>query len=239
MDQNIQKRKQHILFLIIPVIILTITLFASREISYVTVVSFFVFLFFNYHIGTNLYHWYWSHKAVKLPKPLEKLFTFLGLFAMVGDPISYAHTHRWHHAHSDTDKDPHSPTQGKFHAFFGWTLKPQHIPLFIIKDLLKPEYLYLRFLADNQKKLVWCSVAVIMLISVDAAMGLLLSMAISFFIENMNNVTGHDSQTRQPRDNPIQTWLQLGTLHARHHKYPNKFFPDEPAYYTMKLFRFI
>jgi fatty-acid desaturase len=174
-----------------------------------------------------------------LPKSLEKLFSFLGLFSMVGDPISYTHTHRWHHLHSDTSQDPHSPSDGYIHAFFTWMLKEKQIPLFIIKDLLRPQYQYLRFLADNQKKIIWFTVIAILTINLYVGMGLILSMVVSFIFDNLTNVTGHDPKTKQPRNNYVMTWLQLGTLHGQHHQHPNKFFTNEPGYYTMKLFRFI
>ena len=162
MDQSVEKRTQHVFLLILPITLLTFVLFLLNECNYIVFSSFFVFLFFNYHISTNIYHWYWCHKAFLLPKYLEKLFSFLGLFSMVGDPISYTHTHRWHHLHSDTEKDPHSPSDGYVHSFFTWMFKQQTIPLFIIKDLLRPQYQYLRFLADHQKKIIWLTVITIL-----------------------------------------------------------------------------
>lgn len=239
MDQSVQKRKQHIFLLVFPITLLMICLGIMFGYNYITITSFFVFLFTNYHISTNIYHWYWCHKAFTLPKGLEKTFSFLGLFSMVGDPISYARTHRWHHAYSDTEKDPHSPSQGYWHAFFSWMFKPQQVPLFIIKDLLKPQYQYLRIFTDHQIKIVWSVVILVLCANIHVGIGLLLSMVTSFIFDNLTNVTGHDPKTKQPRNNIVMTWLQLGTLHGQHHQYPNKFFPNEPGYYTMKLLRFI
>jgi stearoyl-CoA desaturase (delta-9 desaturase) len=239
MDQSVAKRKQHIFLLVLPITLLTLILFSFNELNYIVITSFFIFLFFNYHISTNIYHWYWCHKAFVLSKPLEKLFSFLGLFSMVGDPISYTHTHRWHHLHSDTEKDPHSPSDGYIHSFFTWMFKQQQIPLFIIKDLLRPQYQYLRFFSDHQKKIIWFSVIIVLLLNLYIGMGLLLSMVVSFVLDNLTNVTGHDPKSKQPKNNYFMTWLQLGTLHGQHHRHPNKFFPNEPGYYTMKLFCFI
>ena len=39
---------------------------------------------------------------------------------MQGDPIEWVSDHRYHHAHTDTPMDPHSPYDGYFWAHIGW-----------------------------------------------------------------------------------------------------------------------
>lgn len=57
-------------------------------------------------------HRYGSHKMFVMPVFWERFFhllTFVTQGASYLNPRAYAIMHRMHHAHSDTDKDPHSP----------------------------------------------------------------------------------------------------------------------------------
>jgi len=61
------------------------------------------------------YHRYFSHNAFSTGRWYEYYAQFLGIFANAGPAITWASSHRMHHAYSDTDRDPHSP---KFKGFF-------------------------------------------------------------------------------------------------------------------------
>lgn len=37
-----------------------------------------------------------------------------------GDPIEWVSDHRYHHVHTDTPLDPHSPYDGYFWSHIGW-----------------------------------------------------------------------------------------------------------------------
>ena len=39
---------------------------------------------------------------------------------MQGGPIEWVSNHRYHHKHCDTQRDPHSPTQGFWFGHFTW-----------------------------------------------------------------------------------------------------------------------
>jgi fatty-acid desaturase len=71
-------------------------------------------------LGVNLaYHRILSHRALRLPKWLERSLVLLGLPA--GTPVQWIGNHRYHHAHTDTALDPHSPVQhGFWYAHAGW-----------------------------------------------------------------------------------------------------------------------
>jgi stearoyl-CoA desaturase (delta-9 desaturase) len=50
----------------------------------------------------------------------------MALIALLGSPITYAAWHRTHHAYSDTDKDPHSPTHNSWlYVVFAHYQEPQ------------------------------------------------------------------------------------------------------------------
>lgn len=89
-------------------------------------------------LGVNLaYHRVLSHRALKLPKWLERILVTIGLPA--GTPIQWVANHRYHHAHADTDLDPHSPVcQGFWYAHVGWYLRSKNVPLCVLYALGGP-----------------------------------------------------------------------------------------------------
>jgi stearoyl-CoA desaturase (delta-9 desaturase) len=69
-------------------------------------------------------------------KPLEYTFAVLGSMAVQGPVISWVADHRKHHAHTDSEGDPHSPhvghrgglggvAAGLWHAHAGWLMSTQ------------------------------------------------------------------------------------------------------------------
>ena len=89
-------------------------------------------------LGVNLaYHRVLSHRSLKLRKWLERSLVTLGLPA--GTPVQWAGNHRYHHAHTDTDLDPHSPVhQGFWYAHVGWYLRSRNVPLCVLYSLGGP-----------------------------------------------------------------------------------------------------
>jgi fatty-acid desaturase len=71
------------------------------------------------------YHRIFSHKTYKLPVWKENIILFFATFAGQGGSIFWTALHRgYHHPHSDTLKDLHSPVAyDKKTAFVGWYFK--------------------------------------------------------------------------------------------------------------------
>ena len=64
-------------------------------------------------LGITLsYHRQIAHKSFRTPKWLEYVLAYCGALAMQGDPLEWASSHRYHHQHCDTPKDPHTPYEG-------------------------------------------------------------------------------------------------------------------------------
>ena len=81
-------------------------------------------------------HRYFAHKQFIASKTYEVIALYLAMLAGSRSPLGWIGAHRIHHQHSDTDKDPHSPThQGFWKVLFNmWTIK--NIPKKYIKDLI-------------------------------------------------------------------------------------------------------
>ena len=68
------------------------------------------------------YHRLLTHRAYKVPKPVEYFLAICGTLALEGGPIQWVVTHRIHHAHADRAGDPHTPRDGGWWAHVGWIL---------------------------------------------------------------------------------------------------------------------
>src|SRR5215213_1832004 len=76
------------------------------------------------------FHRLLTHRAFQTHKPVEYAFAVLGSMAVQGPVMSWVADHRKHHAHTDTDGDPHSPhghgggikgaLSGLWYAHMGW-----------------------------------------------------------------------------------------------------------------------
>jgi stearoyl-CoA desaturase (delta-9 desaturase) len=68
------------------------------------------------------FHRLLTHRGYKTPKVVEYFLTICGVLALQGGAINWVATHRMHHAHTDTDGDPHSPRHGSWWSHVGWIL---------------------------------------------------------------------------------------------------------------------
>jgi len=74
-------------------------------------------------LGITLsYHRQLSHRSFQTPKWLEYVLAYCGVLAAQGDPIEWVSSHRYHHLHTDTPLDPHSPYEGFWWSHMGWLL---------------------------------------------------------------------------------------------------------------------
>ena len=69
------------------------------------------------------FHRLLTHRGLRLPKPLEYVFTLVGMLASEGGAITWVAMHRLHHAQSDRPgKDLHTPKDGFLWSHFGWII---------------------------------------------------------------------------------------------------------------------
>lgn len=79
-----------------------------------TVFFFFIAVWYSsLFFQTFFQHRYAAHAAFKMSKGWEKVFfilTYITQGSSYMSPRAYAIMHRYHHAYTDTEKDPHSPS---------------------------------------------------------------------------------------------------------------------------------
>lgn len=136
LKKNYQIRLLQLFFLIITVSTLFFT-----TIEWI-ILGLFMYAMLETFGGNIGLHRYYGHKSFETSQSWQRIFRFLTHYIGVGSVVSWVGQHRYHHLHSDTERDVHSPThQGIWQILFGiWNVK---IERSMIKDVLK------------DKKLMW------------------------------------------------------------------------------------
>ena len=205
----------------IPVLLLGTIIPVILDFNLSTYVFFIIFYTLIYLISGNIYHRYWSHKQFLANTSFIKITSVFGLFIMVGDPISYAKSHRYHHAHSDTDKDIHSPVHGIFHALIGWMFVKHKLPLFLVRDLItETQNSFLVSLAKHQIKIIWAGIVICYIIDVHLFAGLIYAMLFGFTMEMLTNAFAHSGTKQIAINNYPIALISLTQLHYEHHNNP-------------------
>ncbi|KAK9810059.1 hypothetical protein WJX72_004138 [[Myrmecia] bisecta] len=98
-------------------------LLAPATFSWPMVALFFGTYFITGCLGITLsFHRQLSHRSFVTPKWLEYALAYCGVLAVQGDPLEWVSSHRYHHLHTDTPLDPHSPYEGFWWSHMGWLL---------------------------------------------------------------------------------------------------------------------
>lgn len=230
----------YFLKLICPLAMLLVYLIVTNGITFTSLISYVVFYMLIYVIGTNIFfHRYWSHKHFSTNPLLVKIFTVAGLFSLVGGPLFYVLVHRQHHIHSDDKLDPHSPHNGRFHAFIGWIFKAHTltIPIKLVKDLLVEKNRWLLHIDVYKIYIVYTGVICVYLLGTNIFIGLLLAMFTAFFIELYINAFLHDPVIKTSKNsNKVMCWITFGGMeHKLHHDGSTKTNAGDPAYPLINL----
>ena len=218
---NVPDTLKYLLKVNLPVLLIGILIPFLVNLTFLSLICFVIFYTLIYLVSGNIYHRYWSHKQFSANEIFIKITSVLGLFIMVGDPISYSKSHRYHHAHSDTDKDIHSPIHGVFHSLIGWMFVKHSLPLFLVRDLVTDsKNRYLATLAKHQIKIIWFGIILCYVINIHLFVGLIYSMILGFVMEMLTNAFAHDGREKTAIDNYLIALISFTQLHKEHHTNP-------------------
>jgi stearoyl-CoA desaturase (delta-9 desaturase) len=103
-----------------------------------SVILFVLGYYFLAGLGVNLgYHRVLSHRSLRVPLWLERALVLIGLPA--GTPVQWAGNHRFHHRHTDTLLDPHSPVHlGFWYAHVGWYIRSRNLMACVLYSVAGP-----------------------------------------------------------------------------------------------------
>lgn len=99
---------------------------AALALFYVTqtaLITFLVMYFITGCLGITMgFHRYFTHRAFKANKFLERLLAISGTLSLQGSILMWVGHHRMHHAGSDTERDPHNANRGFWYSHIGWMM---------------------------------------------------------------------------------------------------------------------
>lgn len=213
-------------------VFLLISLYNFEKINLIWSFIFWIFLS-GYGVGVTL-HRLLSHRSFKTTEPLTKILSFLSCFCIQGSPIFWVNIHRgWHHRHSDTEKDIHSPIHGKLWSYFMWACKidTNTISYKAVPDLLRSRFQL--FLSKYYFYIIWTGWISAWIISPVVFYSLILAQIITMHLEFCVNLFCHTNiipfgyRNFDTKDNSRNYWL-FGLLcwgigyHNNHHARPKE-----------------
>jgi stearoyl-CoA desaturase (delta-9 desaturase) len=205
------------LYFNIPLQILAMLSFLFVSNWYVVSLTFIVSYILIYWIGVQAgAHKLFAHRSWEPKNNLIKYtLAIISCLGLMGGPIVWAQIHRYHHIHSDTDLDPHSPAHGIMHSYFLWLFKLPEISMLVIKDLLRDKLLI--EINKHCKNIVIIILGILFFINFNIFVGTLLACVITFHSEMIINSFFHRKQGII-KNNKLLSWISGGsTLHKNHH----------------------
>lgn len=188
-----------------------------------------ILLYYPLHsIGTVIgYHKLLSHRSFE-PRPgVMIMCSIVGMISFSGHPLAWAATHRLHHKYADTDRDPHSPTKGRLHAYYTWvwSYEMPEADKFIVKDLVR-QYPWMISLWAWES--VIPAVFYAILFSIDTTLGsvFLFAALLSWHKGMLLNTISHDPKSLDKNKAINMIWmarlLSPTFLHHDHHQNSNQ-----------------
>jgi stearoyl-CoA desaturase (delta-9 desaturase) len=102
----------------------TLAVVALFNLSWANVAAAFVCWWVAASWGVGIaYHRLLTHRGFTTSTWFTRLLSTFGTLGMQSGPITWVTTHRIHHAFTETDKDPHSPRNGKYWSHIGWIFR--------------------------------------------------------------------------------------------------------------------
>jgi len=168
------------------------------------------------HFGASiLLHRHYCHRQFNVPKWFEAVGLFMLMIAVVRTPIGWIASHRMHHAHSDTEEDPHSPVHVGVWRVLTTTWDIPHIPAKYSRDLYENSMLV--FCHHHWIK-IWVAIWIVSLIigfKFFVAFALMPFVLAKLGFGLLNTVCHYP----HPRNVPLLNFLIAGEgYHLNHHK---------------------
>lgn len=169
--------------------------------------------------GTVYFHRVLAHRHPIHPI-FDRILLFLSWVGVSGSAIAWAGTHRKHHRHSDTDRDPHSPKHSGWLRTYWYSSGDEDIVRYVPDLLRQPRYILQH--KNYFKLLLILHTAGILLLPPMWYWGLLIVPAFLMWLAGSStNILCHDNNG--PINRPLLGFLMAGEgWHQNHHQEPNK-----------------
>lgn len=190
---------------------------------------FFAFIFYCWFqiigVGVSL-HRYYCHRSFTASKLWQYIMAITGTLCTVGSILGFAGLHRYHHLHTDTEKDPHDPRRlGIFRVWF-YLWEPSKLTKKFIRTELQDKLVM--FLHNNYYKVIFSYILILAVIDpwlviwcyCVPANGSYLFISALTVIGHLHGYTTHQIDNSS-RNSWIANILSLGEgWHNNHHAQP-------------------
>lgn len=131
--------------------------------AWMFVASFVWYMFLAAAVMSGGHHRYYSHRAFSADKWYEYMVNILNVFTSAGPIMTRCATHRLHHASSDTEHDPSSPTHKGFWRIYlnAWGYDTKLDKKYFVGLISDP---ILKFFHKHHFKMVFATIAVLIII---------------------------------------------------------------------------
>lgn len=186
--------------------------------------SFFGWILFGKIGGEIGFHRLFAHRSFKTALWKERVLLLLGSLNCLGSSYGWCGTHRIHHKHSDTAKDPQSPLHYKWYNIWLVNWIPVTFSPRLVRDFMRDPWHV--FLHNNYFIFVCITYTVLALIDIRLAVFLISVSAVytfhtsSLLIDIVCHKWGYRNfdTPDNSRNNIIVNILMLGSgLHNNHH----------------------
>lgn len=199
-------------FLLFPIWIINTTL---SQVLIAYAVYWFLFDF----IQSAYMHRWAAHNLWNPPKWVQYFGATIGILSLISSPIGWAAWHRTHHAHSDTEKDPHSPV---YKSFWHIVINYKYHNFEPRRGIDRMRNKYFAFILKYETPIVIVGNLIIFAILPFQWFLTLWAIPVAFMVLNTNfliNFIQH--KNGKPTDNPV-FWpiLFSEVYHGSHHNKP-------------------
>lgn len=183
-------------------------------------------------VNVGLHRWA-SHRSVKLNKYAKPIIIYFSILACQGHPYWWAAVHRGlHHRFPDTEKDLHSPVNGKWNSFIGWILvhNPSKVRYRYITTLTTE--FFLKHTYRHYHKIIWITWVIVGLLNIHLLLwAFILPAVIALHSEGLVNLLCHSkigyrnfNTNDKSRNVPLLGYFAWGNgWHNNHHARPGSF----------------
>jgi len=207
---------------------------------------------------TMSYHRFLSHKSMKLMWPARFMGLLCGVLAGEGDPLTWAATHRLHHARSDQPGDPHSPLHGPWWSHMWWMLvyrtKPEREALFnryapdLVNDPMMIFFQKTFFLWQIVQGVVLYAIGGVPMVLWGLCVRMVAMYHSTWFVNSATHIWGY--RNYETRDASRNLWwvaiLSYGEgWHNNHHAHPHtaraghRWWELDPTFWSIRTLQFL
>jgi fatty-acid desaturase len=188
--------------------------------------GFYVFTRIGGDVG---FHRYFCHHSFRTHRFFEIFLLVLGTLANIGSSLTWVGAHLAHHAHSDREGDPHSPSRIGIYRVFALDWDHFHFPVSSFRRL--PNKQVHTFLHKHYLETVLIFMMILGFINSELLVYFYaLAIIYSFFATGIVNTVGHlwgyrnfDTADKS-HNNLIVHILSLGGgMHNNHHAHPSRY----------------